>query len=198
MWTESSAAAAAVGSGSGTAELLAAGLEANDAVWRHGGSHAVAIGTTLTAFVPTEVGAAMVLHVGDSRLYRLRGNRLEHLTEDHTVTADLVRTGALRAEDPRSHPHRHVLTRGLGVAPAVELDQVHVRLEPGDRYLLGTDGLYIAGLYADERSQPEGAGSLRDTLAASAEPQACADGLVATAVTGGTTDNATAVVIDVR
>ncbi len=192
--------AAAVGNGSGTAELLAAGLEANDTVWRHGGKHAVAIGTTLTAFVPTEDGAAMVIHVGDSRLYRLRGNRLEQLTEDHTVTADLVRTGALRAEDVSSHPHRHVLTRALGVAPAVELDQVHVRLEAGDRFLLCTDGLYAAGLYADGDGllQPEGPAALRDALAASAEPQACADGLVAIAVGAGTTDNATAVVIDVR
>jgi PPM family protein phosphatase len=126
------------------ASVLTAGQEANDAVWRRASGRDGAIGTTVTALAITDDAGPVVLHVGDSRLYRLRGGRLEQLTEDHTVTADLVRTGAISEEQASSHPHRHVLTRALGVAPAVELDETPTALVAGDRLLLCTDGLYQA------------------------------------------------------
>jgi PPM family protein phosphatase len=173
------------------AALRAAGQEANEAVWRYANGHDTAIGTTITALAVTDEAGALALHVGDSRLYRLRHGRLEQLTEDHTVTADLVRTGALDQRDAGSHPHRHVLTRAIGVAPTVDLDETAVALEVGDRLLLCTDGLF----QAFETAQ---AGELARVLAEEGEPQACADNLVSRAVAGGTTDNATAVVIDVR
>jgi serine/threonine protein phosphatase PrpC/DNA-binding transcriptional MerR regulator len=183
--------AGSMGEAPTTARLRAAGREAGDAVWRCAEGRDAAIGTTLTALAITDDDGAVVLHVGDSRLYRLRHGRLEQLTEDHTVTADLVRTGALDERDAGSHPHRHVLTRALGVAPVTELDEAPVAVEAGDRLLLCTDGLY----QAFEGSDP---GALQDALAAGDEPQACAEELVSSAVRRGATDNATALVIVVR
>lgn len=167
--------------------VVAGGREANDAVWRAASGREAAIGTTLTALAVTEDAGAVVLHVGDSRLYRLREGHLEQLTEDHTVTADLVRTGELRAEDAPEHPHRHVLTRALGVRPSVEIDRASLVLEAGDRLLLCTDGLF----------QSLAPAALASALGGG-DPQSCADALVAGAVGAGASDNVTAVVVDVR
>lgn len=166
--------------------VIAGGRKANEAVWRAGSGREAAIGTTVTALAITEDAGALVLHVGDSRLYRLRTGQLEQLTDDHTVTADLVRTGELLPEDAEGHPHRHVLTRALGVGPSVEIDRASPSLEPGDRLLLCTDGLF----------QSIDSAALEAALG-TGDPQTCADGLVARAAGAGASDNVTAVVVDV-
>lgn len=105
------------------------------------------MGTTLTALEvrpgPTadKNGGFVVGHVGDSRAYRFRGGRLERLTRDHTQVQDAVEAGHLSAEEARVHPARHVLTMVLGVEAPIEPQIVEGPADPGDLFLLCSDGL---------------------------------------------------------
>ena len=168
--------------------LLDACQEANRAVWGQADGRDNIMGTTLAAFAMTSDAAEIVLHAGDSRLYRLRHGRLEQLTHDHTVIADLIRAGELSEADAWTHPHRFVLTRAIGVFPHVDVDHAGVSCEPGDRLLLCSDGLFKA-LAPDE---------LKSALASEDEPQRSADQLVTEAVERATEDNVTAMIIDVH
>jgi serine/threonine protein phosphatase PrpC len=98
------------------------------------------MGTTLTAAM---VGGRDVTigHVGDSRAYRLREGRLEQLTKDHSLVAELERRGEITAEAAESHPQRSIITRALGPEPDVEVDTYTVPGKPADVYLLCSDGL---------------------------------------------------------
>jgi serine/threonine protein phosphatase PrpC len=78
------------------------------------------MGTTVCAAGLTQEGRLVVANVGDSRAYLLRGGALQQLTEDHSVTAAMVRRGELTEEDAPRHPHHSVLTRAVGVGPTVE------------------------------------------------------------------------------
>jgi len=80
-------------------------------------------------------------HVGDSRLYRLRGPKIAALTEDHTWIARAIREGELTADQSRSHPWRHVLSQCLGREDMHRIDVQRVEAQPGDRFLLCSDGL---------------------------------------------------------
>ncbi len=117
--------------------------------------------TTLTACLirPPRLLAA---HVGDSRLYRLRGGRLERLTTDHSSS-------------------RHVLTRAAGLDPKVEIDVLESGTEPGDVYLVCSDGLH--GTVPEE--------VLRRSLGAGGAPEACCRALVEAANSLGGPDNIT-------
>ena len=168
--------------------LLDACQEANRAVWGQANGRDNIMGTTLAALAMTSDAAGIVLHAGDSRLYRLRHGRLEQLTHDHTVIADLIRAGELSEADARTHPHRFVLTRAIGVFPHVDVDHAGVSCEPGDRLLLCSDGLFKA----------LAPGELKAILASEAEPQRSADQLVADAVAREKEDNVTAMIIDVH
>jgi serine/threonine protein phosphatase PrpC len=98
------------------------------------------MGTTLTSlFISGE--RISLLHIGDSRAYRLRGNSLEQLTQDHTVIQELLNQGAISQSDIATHPQRSVLTQvlmgeGISSAPLMILDA-----KAKDRYLLCSDGL---------------------------------------------------------
>ena len=80
-------------------------------------------------------------HVGDSRLYRLRGPKILQITEDHTWIARAVREGELSPDQSRNHPWRHVLSQCLGRADMHRIDVQPVEAQPGDRFLLCSDGL---------------------------------------------------------
>lgn len=118
---------------------------ANGEVWEHNRSRAdlQGMGTTCTALAirPEE---AVVAHVGDSRAYLVRGGRIRQITQDHSLVAQLVARKQITPEEARKDPRRNVVTRSVGVAPAVEPDVV--RLEepprPGDTFLLCSDGLH--------------------------------------------------------
>ena len=80
-------------------------------------------------------------HVGDSRLYRLRGDELELLTEDHSLVQELVARGLITPEEARSSVNKNLVTRALGIEPTVESQVIEQKLEDQDLYLLCSDGL---------------------------------------------------------
>jgi PPM family protein phosphatase len=100
------------------------------------------MGTTICAAGLLEHGELAVVNVGDSRAYLWRKGFLTQLTQDHSVTAELVQRGELQAEDAAQHPYHGVLTRALGVGPEVEIDRTTMTLEEGDRLLICSDGLF--------------------------------------------------------
>ncbi len=98
------------------------------------------MGTTFVAllFGGERLGLA---HVGDSRAYLLRLGRLRGLTDDHSIVAELLRRQEISETDARQHPHRHVLTRALGVRSRIEPDLAEMTPQPGDVFILCSDGL---------------------------------------------------------
>lgn len=99
------------------------------------------MGTTVVVVLLDPAGNCWSAHIGDSRLYRLRGNQMLQMTDDHTLVARSIRQGELTLEQARTHPWRHILERCLGRpdtgAPAVQ----PITIQPGDRLLLCSDGL---------------------------------------------------------
>ena len=151
--------------GASSAEQLLAErvLEANARI--HEMSHAsqdrAGMGTTITV---AHVGAndVAVAHVGDSRAYRLRGDDFQRLTEDHSLVEEMRRRGQLTAQEADEHPQRSIITRALGPEPDVQVDTYSWRGEPGDVFLLCSDGLTSMVSEARIADVVRGARSLRD------------------------------------
>jgi len=99
------------------------------------------MGTTAVALLLGPGSTGWVAHVGDSRAYRLRGERFEALTRDHSVVAELERRGLLSADEAAVHPRRNEILRCVGVHPDVEVETSEIEVEPGDLFLLCSDGL---------------------------------------------------------
>jgi len=99
------------------------------------------MGTTFTGalVLGDRIGIA---HVGDSRAYRFHRRRLEQITDDHSLVAVHVRAGLISPEDAATSPHAHVITRALGSEDHVEVDSCCVAAEPGDTFVLCSDGLH--------------------------------------------------------
>lgn len=126
-------------------------------------------------------------HVGDSRAYLLRDEELRMLTTDHTLVHELIELGRITPEEAEHHPHRHLITRVLGLGP-IAVDTFTLDLLDGDRILLCSDGLNT--MVSDFTIN-----QLLDTDQG-VEPTAWA--LIEHANTAGGLDNTTVVVIDVR
>ena len=105
------------------------------------------MGTTLTAAMVDD-DAVSIGHVGDSRAYRLRDGQLQQLTHDHSLVAELERSGQLSPEAAEHHPQRSIITRALGPEPDVEVDTHTPAARPGDTYVLCSDGL--TGMISDD------------------------------------------------
>src|ERR1700728_2208723 len=147
------------------------------------------MGTTATGLAALEtVGGdqLMVFNVGDSRVYRLAGHRLEQLTVDHSEVQELVLAGVITREEARTHPRRNVVTRALGSESGLLPDHWLLPATTGDRYLICSDGLFSE--LPDDIILP---------LLAVGVPQQAADALVAAAVDEGGRDNVTVVVVDI-
>jgi protein phosphatase len=99
------------------------------------------MGTTLTLISFGADGEIDLAHIGDSRAYRLRGRKLEQLTHDHTLVADLVAEGRLDPGAVEGHPQRNLLTRVIGMGKSIAVDEIADTALPGDRLLLCSDGL---------------------------------------------------------
>jgi serine/threonine protein phosphatase PrpC len=99
------------------------------------------MGTTITAAL--FIGDALVIgQVGDSRIYQVRGVNVRQITEDHTLIAWQIKQGILSPDEARMSPHKNVITRAVGNRDYVQVDTSIIRVEPGDRYLLCSDGLH--------------------------------------------------------
>jgi PPM family protein phosphatase len=147
------------------------------------------MGTTATGLAALETAGAdhlMVFNIGDSRVYRLSGDRLEQLTVDHSEVQELVLAGVITREQARTHPRRNVVTRALGSDAGLLPDHWLLPAIGGDRYLICSDGLFSE--LPDEVILPQ--------LAAGV-PQQAADSLVVAANEAGGRDNVTAIVVDI-
>jgi protein phosphatase len=146
------------------------------------------MGTTMTVALVEPSGDITFGHVGDSRAYVLRGDTLEQLTDDHSLVAELVRRGELSASDAEVHPQRSVITRALGTDPDVDVDAFTIHPEPGDIYLLCSDGLsdMVAGKAIEQV-----------LLANRSDLDGTAKALVRAANRGGGDDNITAVLFEI-
>jgi protein phosphatase len=98
------------------------------------------MGTTLVAAL-FQPGRVTVAHVGDSRMYRLRGRRLEQITRDHSFLQEQIDRGLISQEEAQFSQHRNLVTRALGVESCVEVEVAEHGTMPGDLYLLCSDGL---------------------------------------------------------
>ncbi|MEM7609004.1 MAG: cyclic nucleotide-binding domain-containing protein, partial [Myxococcota bacterium] len=128
---------------------------------------------------------ALVAHVGDSRMYVHRGEKVHQLTQDHTFVAEAIRSGLVKAGDPALAEHSNLVTRAVGPLPQVLVDAFTVDLLPGDTLLLCSDGLY---------EYFEDSGELAEHLAADG---LAADALVEKANERGGHDNITALLLRV-
>lgn len=126
-----------------------------------------------------------VVWAGDSRVYLLRDGQLRQLTRDHTMVQELLEGGAISPEEALRHPHRNVVTRAVGAASEIELEMVQDRLQPGDIFLLCSDGL----------GKVIGDDEIADTLRLGAG-EAAPDRLIALALERGSPDNVTVVLVE--
>jgi protein phosphatase len=116
--------------------------EANRRVFRRANEdrEASGMGTTMTVAL-VEDGRVVFGHVGDSRAYLIREGSIEQLTDDHSLVAELVRSGRLTPEEAEAHPQRSVITRAVGTEPDVDVDTFTIEPEAGDLFLICSDGL---------------------------------------------------------
>jgi serine/threonine protein phosphatase PrpC len=146
------------------------------------------MGTTVSALLRHN-NQVVIAHIGDSRVYRFRGGVLEQITTDHTFVQKLVETGRITAEEALVHPRRNVLMRVLGdFEGSVEIDSAIFDTEPGDRWLLCSDGL--CGFV------PEPA--IAQVLAAEPDAAKAAERLIHMTLDRGAPDNVTIVIAGVN
>jgi len=144
--------------------------------------------TTASAVLLGPRSSASVAHVGDSRVYVLRGGKLEQITNDHSWVEEQVRAGTLSPTAARQHPWRNVVTRALSGGDDPEVDVTEVTPRPGERYLLCSDGLF--GVVPDSRIA-ELLGQVDASL------DAICRSLVAAANAAGGPDNITALILQI-
>lgn len=143
------------------------------------------MGTTLTALYTAGDGRVSIGSVGDSRAYLFREGGLGLLTHDDSLVEKLVEDGIIGREEAQSHPRRNVILKALGVEPSVEAEIVDEVIEPGDLFLLSTDGL--TSMVEDRE--------IKQILAGTRELNKAAKRLVSKALERGGTDNVSVVLI---
>ena len=155
---------------------------ANDEIARHAQQHPECAGMGTTLSVLWRGGRYMyIAHVGDSRIYRLRGGALEQITQDHSLVEELVRARIITREEARTHPRRNIITRALGTQGDNAPDLLAADAQPGDLWLLCTDGL--SGMLTDETIEAE--------MRRNVPLDAMADSLLSQALEAGGRDNVT-------
>lgn len=143
------------------------------------------MGTTMTALV-VRGEEAFIAQVGDSRCYRLRGNRIEQITDDHSWVNEQVKRGALTLEEAECSPFKNVITRSIGNGPSVDVDIFTEELKEDDQFLLCSDGL----------SNEVTAEDMRDAMKRSSPSKAAWD-LVDLALEHGGRDNCTVLILKI-
>ena len=160
-------------------------LLANDKILNTARRHEEYHGMGTTATILSLDGLqAHFAHVGDSRLYLLRGEEFRQITEDHSYVETLVRRGELTAEQARLHPMKNVLTQAVGAMTNLHIDTGNFLAQNGDRFLLCTDGL--TNMVEDV--------DIKKILLTAAQP---AEALIEAALEFGGRDNVTVIVAGV-
>ena len=175
--------------GSGEGRVVDLIQEANRRVYQRSSQDAAVsgMGTTMTVAL-VEDDTVVFGHVGDSRAYLIRDGKLEQLTEDHSLVAELVRSGKLSPEEAETHPQRSVITRALGTDPDVDVDTFSIPTQPGDLFMLCSDGL--TSMVEDEEI-------LKTVEKHSDNLQAATKALIRAANKGGGEDNITVVFFEI-
>jgi PPM family protein phosphatase len=162
------------------ANLAVRQASASNPAWR-------GMGTTLTILL-LQAAQAHLAHVGDSRLYRYRDNRLEQLSDDQTLVEEQLRQGMISDHEAATSRLRHVLLQAVGTADELELCQKTLPLAERDRFLLCSDG--VTDLLSDAR--------LAELIATSSDLQLLCARLVDAAKAAGGRDNITVVLVEVE
>lgn len=152
----------------------------------HDGRGREGMGTTVTAAI-LEGERLLVAQVGDSRAYLFHNGKLQQITRDHSLMADLIEAGKITPEEARVHPQRSVITRALGSDPLMRPDIYEIDVATGDKLLLCSDGL--SSMITNEQ--------IEAVMRRTADPQRCAAQLVNEAIAAGGYDNVTVIVADV-
>ena len=165
--------------------------EANRNIYNqaHADASLAGMGTTITvAAVDSDNERVVIGHVGDSRAYRLRNGIIQRLTKDHSLVEEMRRRGQITEEQAEDHPQRSIITRALGPEPEVQADLATVPSEPGDIFLLCSDGLTT--MIGDEQ--------IREILMGATSLDAAVRTLIDEANRAGGRDNITAIVFQVE
>lgn len=158
-------------------------ISANSRLRKLGDERGALIGTTVAVLLIFDSHYAGVWS-GDSRIYRIRQHRIEQISVDHTEVQELISAGILTAEEARVWPRRNIITRAIGVSDHPELEVKDGTLEPGDIFVICSDGL---------TAHVEDAEIL--VLASEHAPQQACDLLVALTLDRGAIDNVTVVTV---
>lgn len=156
---------------------------ANETIYAEAVKRGKQMGSTIVALL-VQGRRFAVFWVGDSRCYLLRGGTMHQLSRDHSQVQEMVDRGMLRPEDAEGHPMGHVLARAVGVRPTLHVDAIEDEIEPGDIFLLCTDGLH--GYVGDEEIR---------RLLSRASPEETSRGLVALTLERGAPDNVTVITV---
>lgn len=144
------------------------------------------MGTTLTLGIFHTEGRVQIGHVGDSRAYLLRGGVFSQVTTDHSFVSEMLTAGRMTEAEAEVHPYRSVLTRAVGLEPAVEVETLTIDLVAGDRLLFCSDG--VTSMMEDA--------AISAIVAGEADPERAADALIAAANEAGGIDNISVVIVD--
>ena len=143
------------------------------------------VGATVVALILTEEHF-VAFWAGDSRLYRFRDGKVEMLTTDHSLVAEFVAAGEMTWDEAEHHPQSNAITRAVGVGEELQLDKIRGDVQPGDRFLICSDGLTkYAGFKTLER------------MVIGAPIETVADSLMTLALDSGGADNISIIVVDV-
>jgi len=118
-------------------------IEANDQVYTYANLYdfQTQMGTTLTAgFVSSS--QLLYVHVGDSRIYLIRQDKIRQLTRDHSLVQEMVDMGKISLDEARTHMQRNIISQAIGLESVIDVDCGECQLEPGDILLACTDGLH--------------------------------------------------------
>ena len=160
-------------------------LDANRAVYDKAAEIADNHGMGTTLIMAVIIGKIMYVgHVGDSRLYLIRDNKIKRITTDHSYIEELVRNGSITREEAEKHPNRHIITRALGCSEELEIDTYVCEMEADDYFVLCTDGL--TNMLDEEE--------IKRTVVENYPSKACEE-LVCSAIRNGGDDNITVIVI---
>jgi len=146
-------------------------------------SHWNGMGTTLSAVLVSE-NRLSIAHVGDSRIYLIRGGVIEQITDDHTIVFEQVARGLMTREEAARSEMRNILSRALGIAPEVDVDIEELTVSKGDKLVICSDGL--SELVSDNEMLSE--------VQSSKSPEKVCDELVNLANQRGGEDNITVIV----